>query len=435
MGNGENRGCADIVGEQSMRLNRHVRSRRALFGLLLFLGVIAVGALWLASRGFLSDDEAESEPAVNRIAFVGNDGNLWLTRPDGLELQSITTDGKGYLFPAWSPDSHRLAFLGPDDEGNAALYGYKDTSDRPQILFNRRDAAPFYIYWSPDNRSVTFLTQELVRLTMRVADADQPGSERTMGEGAPFYWVWSPEGDRILMHVGGSRAVFEGAHLSELENREGAQRQEFQVAPGTFQTPLWSHSGQHVFYIALDQEEGDAIYKTEMDTSVQTRIAQLSGPTFMVLSPDDQHIAYLRLQSADQFPAIGSGIIIDTQGENERTLLEDSVAAMYWSPDGKKLALLTPLVANRFRWWIYDVENEVLEPLISFLPTLDFLQTVPFFDQYHQSLTFWSPDSHYFVVTKRNEDGSDAGVWILDTTGQEVARKIGDGTFAVWSWQ
>jgi len=27
-----------------------------------------------------------------------------------------------------------------------------------------------------------------------------------------------------------------------------------------------------------------------------------------------------------------------------------------------------------------------------------------FFDQYHQSLTFWSPDSHYFVVAKEEEE-------------------------------
>jgi hypothetical protein len=50
-----------------------------------------------------------------------------------------------------------------------------------------------------------------------------------------------------------------------------------------------------------------------------------------------------------------------------------------------------------FRWLVYRVDTEELETLISFTPTSDFLQTVPFFDQYHLSLTFWSPDSRYFV--------------------------------------
>jgi hypothetical protein len=125
---------------------------------------------------------------------------------------------------------------------------------------------------------------------------------------------------------------------------------------------------------------------------------------------------------------------------------------MYWSPDGRKLALLTAAqddegptarvrglaarqVADlRMRWWVYDIETEALEPLVSFIPTLDFVQTVPFFDQYHLSLTFWSPDSRYLVVSRRNADSEDGGIWIVDSTVQEAPRQVGDGTFAVWSW-
>jgi hypothetical protein len=54
---------------------------------------------------------------------------------------------------------------------------------------------------------------------------------------------------------------------------------------------------------------------------------------------------------------------------------------------------------------------------------------------YHLSLTFWSPDSRYFVVTKRSNEGLDGTVWVIDTTGQEEPRQIGKGYLAVWSWQ
>ena len=74
--------------------------------------------------------------------------------------------------------------------------------------------------------------------------------------------------------------------------------------------------------------------------------------------------------------------------------------------------------------------------MISFTPTSDFFQTVPFFDRYHLSLTFWSPDSRYFVVTKRSSDEEpDGTVWVVDTTRQEEPRQIGEGRLAVWSWQ
>ena len=81
------------------------------------------------------------------------------------------------------------------------------------------------------------------------------------------------------------------------------------------------------------------------------------------------------------------------------------------------------------------MDTEELEPLTSFTPTAAFLQTVPFFDQYHLSLTFWSPDSRYFVVTKDTGNNKDGSVWVVDTIGQEEPRKVGQGTMAVWSWQ
>lgn len=417
----------------------------------LVLGCLAGAAgVWLFTR---AGSEAGGAEGGNRIAFVGNDGNLWLATPDGKEVRRITSDGQGYRFPTWSPDSRRLAFIGPDKAGNLALYAYDSAQRQPTLLFSSPGSAPFYVYWSPDSRAVTFLTQEQSSLALRLADATQPGADRVMGEGAPFYWAWSPEGDQLFMHVGGSRAVSEEAHLSFLENREGAQRVELKLAPGRFQAPLWSADGGFVFYIAADQGGEQAIYKTDVESSVQTLVAPLDGSAFMVLAPDDRHVAYLELERVERLPALGTAYVVAVAGGDRRQVLEEAVAAMYWSPDGKRLALLVPAPGdegiagrvrgmaaplsqlNRFRWWVYDVETEELELLTSFGSTLDFMQTVPYFDQYHPSLTFWSPDSRYFVVTKGTPGGHDGTVWVLDTSGAQPPRQIGEGTLAVWSWQ
>jgi hypothetical protein len=150
----------------------------------------------------------------------------------------------------------------------------------------------------------------------------------------------------------------------------------------------------------------------------------------------------------------GVAYIVDTNGAHGRQLLDNPVGSLYWSPDSSKLALLS--LARRddgstakagglaaplpqevvFRWLVYDVAADTFEILLSFTPTDDFLQTVPFFDQYHQSLTFWSPDSRYFVATRQEGAGSGlATVWVLDTSGAEEPRKVGEGTLAVWSWR
>jgi Tol biopolymer transport system component len=135
-------------------------------------------------------------------------------------------------------------------------------------------------------------------------------------------------------------------------------------------------------------------------------------------------------------------------------LTDDPVGSMYWSPDGTKLALLTisrqqdggstasngilasPLPQEVvFRWMIYHVETDELEPLVSFDPTVDFLQLIPFFDQYHLSLTFWSPDSRYLVISKENAGETTGTIWVVDTTGEEEPRQVAEGTLAIWSWQ
>ncbi|MEW5961890.1 MAG: hypothetical protein AB1801_29565, partial [Chloroflexota bacterium] len=203
-----------------------------------------------------------NKPVLNKIAFVGNDDNVWLISPDGTDRRQITADGRGYRFPTWSGDGQYLAFIGPDPQDNAALYVTPTDHNAPIILFNEPESAPFYLYWAPDSYSITFLTQEKSRLAMRLTSA-KAGTSRLLEQGAPFYWVWSPVGDKLLMHVGGSRAVSEQAHLSILENREDAHRIELNLAPGRFQAPAWSSDGKYIFYIAAGETGQEAIYKTD----------------------------------------------------------------------------------------------------------------------------------------------------------------------------
>jgi len=392
-----------------------------------------------------------NQPVHNQITFVGNDQNLWLVAPDGTNMRQVTGDGKGYAFPTWSPDGRHLAFIGPHEQENTVLYISSVNDLAPTVVYNNPNSSPFYLYWAPDSQTITFLAQEGRSMAMRQTDVN--GSERLLGEGAPFYWVWSPRSDKLLMHVGGDRSVSEQANISIVENGNEAVRIELNLAPGRFQAPVWSADGSYFYYVAENSDGGESIFKTNADTLAQKPLTSVSGVSYMALSPDDQHLAYLEIERNDGVP-FGSAYIINTDGSQLRLLTDRFVGSMYWSPNGRKLAVLTADFDEKsrptakidglasplrqqiiFRWWIYDLDTKGFEPLISFVPTSDFFQTVPFFDQYHLSLTFWSPDSRYFVVTKRNDEGSDGTVWVVDTTGQEESRQIGEGRLAVWSWQ
>jgi len=451
------------VGSESDSTSRRGRSvKKVILGFslvgvitLVSLGIVAyftLGQLWTNfTSTTISVPLLTNQPAHNRIAFMGNDANLWLVSPNGQDLRQVTEDGKGYHFPTWAPDGNYLAYIGPDNENNRALYVTPTGFFEPTILFNQPDSAPFYLYWAPDSHSITFLTQETKSLAMRMANA-KLGNNRVLGEGNPFYWVWSPAGDKLLMHVGGSRSVSDKAHLSILENRDEASRIELNLAPGRFQAPGWSADGKHIFYIAADEGGKEAIYQTDPETLEQTKITELMGYTFMTLSPDDRQIAYLQIEEDDRAP-LGTAYLVDADGQNRRRLTDNPVGSMYWSPDGTKLALLSLVVPGngptakaaglaaplpqelQFRWLIYDVATKELKILTSFSPTRHFLQTVPYFDQYHRSLTFWSPDSRYFVITKEKSNRNNGTIWVYDVMGEEEPRQVGEGTLAVWSWQ
>ena len=172
----------------------------------------------------------------------------------------------------------------------------------------------------------------------------------------------------------------------------------------------------------------------------------------MVLSPNDRQIAYLQIEADDRTP-LGTAYLIDADGQNRRRLTDNPVGSLYWSPDGQKLAVLAlvtpgsgptakagglaaPLPQEiQFRWLIYDVGTKELKILTTFSPTRHFLQTVPYFDQYHRSLTFWSPDSRHFVITQEKSTPRNGTVWVYDVLGEEEPQQVGEGTLAVWSWR
>jgi TolB protein len=75
-----------------------------------------------------------------------------------------------------------------------------------------------------------------------------------------------------------------------------------------------------------------------------------------------------------------------------------------------------------------------LQPLVAFRPTRSFLFILPYFDQYAQSIRLWSPDSRYLVYSHQ-DSAQQAGIWVVDTEGEEAPRRLADGVLAVWSWQ
>jgi len=451
-------------------MNNHTSSKSSylwLIGLLMISAFICMGfmAFLVLTTGFFLGQSTTitmnrpsqkiiptAEP-YNQITFIGNDGNVWVTTVDGSQQRQLTTDGQNYRQPTWSPDNSHLAFIGDDEaSGETQLFIAPVENGPATVVYSETQSSPFYLYWSPNSQSITFLTQDSPTMSMRQLWLDKPTSHQIVAQGSPFYWVWSPYGDRLLMHVGGDSKK---AHVSFVYPTDPNEPFDLDIKPGRFQPPDWSADGNYIYYAIADGQRKGILYQAEADAPEnRTKVTRFKGPAFFVLSPDGQHIFYTQMLRRNT-PPFGTAYLVGVDGKNEGKITDHPVASGYWSPDGKKLALLTlgrvtdeepqakaaglasPLPEETVhRWWIYHVETETLEVLRSFEPTSHFNDTVQYFDQYHHSLTFWSPDSRYFlVIDKDSDDNNNGQIWLVDTTFVEEPKQIAEGTMANWSWR
>ena len=454
-------------------MNRN-RAWVGLIGIWLVLACVCSAAgIWgivrLAQRtesGTLAEQPVagRSSAQVNgRIAYVGTDGNIYTLLPDGSGLQSVTQDGPAaaerFNMLAWSPDG-QLAFVSATEQGSALFTAHADGSARTQVYAGEPDAIPFYLYWSPDGNRLAFLTTARSgRTALWLAESQEADSAKTIERGSPYYFSWSPDSRSLLMHIGGSRTVSPEAHVSIFQPDSSAT-QELADAPGEFQTPAWSPDGKRFLFVRQTEQQGDELVLAEGD-SRRVLASSRSGLIFTA-SPRDAATRRNRIALAAFDPGnmlvYNSINVMDADSLARRPVAQGDIVSFFWSPDGERLAVLdvdsskqgpqgralpinwpsrSDAQQNRVQltWSVINVADGTSVDFPSFRPTDSFLSIIPYFDQYAQSLSLWSPDGRYLTFADVDDQGK-TFVCVLDTTrpGQPVQR-LTEGTFSAWSWR
>ncbi len=401
--------------------------------------------------------------AVDRIAYVGPDGNIYVIDRDGGNRVAVTADaeiptqsgGRLYRFPTWSPDNRWIAFvgieIGPRSISTNTLYAASVAGGELKPLFSSQESGPFYLYWSPDARQVAFLASEDGGLSLRLAGLD--GQTRLLDTGAPFYFTWSPTGQALITHVGGSQPLGRIGRLDITAD----QPEVLLDRPAVFLSPAWSPTGDAVLFAAELGEEGPALYLADEHGQPQRVLVQYQGAISFAWSPQGDRVAFVetnqpRPAGLGQF-AWGSVRVIDRAGGEPRAISTDNALAFFWAPDGRAIAYLTILTGKqlpqgdlmpassvlqqeglRLQWHVVTLSTEEDRALAKFVPAPGFLSLLPFFDQYAQSLRLWSPDSAALVYSARDAGGR-SGVWVIAADGQTPPQRIADGDLPVWSWK
>jgi Tol biopolymer transport system component len=392
---------------------------------------------------------------INRIAYVDNNSNIQVVDAHGANRVALTTDASGtraYLFPTWSPDSQRLAFVGVTSQGSArdaTIYTAPAGGGSRATVFESQTDIPFYVYWSPDSQRIGFLAQSDTVMALMLGSADGKTKARQIGTGAPFYWAWSPDSRTLLMHIGGSVRDSSDAELALFGRDSTSAPQILKFGPADFQAPHFSPDGSKILFAATTSSADDALYLADSHGNNAHAIANYQGTIAFAWSPNGKKIASLVTPADAGLPYLGPVWVSDADGSHRVKLIDEDALAFYWSPDSQRIAYLTlappggstsslnvplPQTPLNFTWRVMNLADKQARTVATFVPTQDFFSVLPYFDQYSRSLTFWSPDSQHLVYTKDDNNGI-GSVWVADATGKTAAQKIGDGTLAVWSWK
>lgn len=410
----------------------------------------------------VDDSPPPSQPPA-RLAMVGGTGALIWADEAGRSPVAYSTPDIAFQFPAWSPDSTQIAAIGSTTEGTG-IYVFRarastDPPSEPVVIYESTVQPPFYLYWTPDSRQLTFLTTEADGLALRIAPADGSATDSIVRAGAPMYWDFVDPA-RLLVHSGSAGPDgFFGEVGSDGGPFQGTDR-----AAGVFRAPAVSANGRYRAYLAAGDDSVGEVVREVRDGSGTTRI-RVFGTAAMSFNPAGDDLAFIALDQPTNSTLplpIGPLRVLRPDASEARTVHGGSVVAFFWSPTGREIALLqlrgdddnvTEAGVGRavlasasvaapsgdeaaagllLGLAFVDVASgSVVSERVVRLSDLFINQVLPFFDQYALSHRFWSPDGRAIALPIVGA-GDITEVTVIAADGSEP-HAVATGDMGFWS--
>lgn len=414
------------------------------------------------------------EIEMGRIAYIGPDGNIFTINPDGTDSRRITTTDLRvgpaghilaqaarsqifYTWPTWSRDSTKLAAtrITVDEEGVGFTLEVVDVSTgRTWAIYDNdpntapiAQNTPHYIYWSPDNKYLTFIAATITGLSLFTSIPEEGRNVTRLAGQGPLYYSWARDSSSILIHRGTELLI---APL----NRDGiGSLRSVGDASMRFGTPAFSPDASKIVYVAEDGGR-NGLYIAETN-SIASNEGGLQQSNARPILDVEQSSAFLWSPTRDEIAVVdkvGSTdrgydrlTVISSDGSSRRVLVNEPLFAFFWSPDGN-IIMYAAFDADRntLTWKYVDRSGEKTVTLTEFVPSTEFLTMITFFDQYAYSHSIWSPDGSQIVFSgtvnptdPRRNGTSPEGVkvHVLDVREGATPREIATSQLAIWSWK
>ena len=369
---------------------------------------------------------SEVKALEGRLAVLDEGGNLVTMDPDGSKevvLAEVDPGLSQVQQPSWSRDGSRLAWvhLEVNEAGALSVSVATSTGKGTKATEARTLVTPFYLAWDPTSSRIAYLgSPQPDTIELGILEVAGRSSGAPLDTGRPFYLSWGPQGDELLVHVGDHRLErldLEGK-LTTVADR-----------PGAFTAPVWTTDG-HSFVYASSQAGEQQLVVQDADAGEGHTVVPFGGLITFVVSPDGRRIAFQPFEAGKAMPLT----VVDVASGETTQVTDETVGAFFWSPDGERLLYLDLDAADGrvwYRWGVWDQKRSFRAT--RFLPSQVMIeQYFPFFEQYAQSMSLWSPDGSAFAYPGMNEDG-EAGIWIQSARSDRAPVLVSDGTFVAWS--
>ena len=180
--------------------------------------------------------------------------------------------------------------------------------------------------------------------------------------------------------------------------------------------------------------DGAALARIDDHGKIQQQVANAERGMIFVPAPGGEQVAYVPIGAR----VFGNLHLVGSDGSGKREIETGPALAALWSPDGQSIAYITFASDEEFKttstrsqeaptleWHILDVATGHSRALTRFVPSEEFFNLLPFFDQYAQSIRLWDTMSRRLVYA------DNAGVWTLDVQTGEVTN-VAPGVIGLW---
>ncbi len=278
---------------------------------------------------------------------------------------------------AWAVDA-------PAADGVHELRVHDEATDITRVLAESLGA--FYLCPSPCGRYLSHLSPGPLGLELGVSDV-RTGELTIIERGQPLFWSWSPDSTHLAVHV---------EHRVLVVSADGSDRLVLSEDAGRFITPWWMPGDAIAFVVDDRIVSGSA---NRGPATRQTTVLADSGNGRFAIDPDARRLALF-----DRIDGRASLVVHDLLTDARSVVTTEQVAAFFWSPDGRALAVLVLASSTEFQWLVHD--GTELVRLQAFRPSRAWLSSViPFFEQYTLSHPVWSSDGRSLVAPSLDSDG------------------------------